>query len=35
VLFINKIRDYNWGVLNLGGEKITLSNNNCLPLEDG
>ncbi len=26
---------YDWGVLNLGGKKITLSDNNCLPLEAG
>ena len=26
---------YEWGVLNLGGKKITLSENNLLPLEAG
>ena len=26
---------YNWGILNLGNKKITLSDNNCLPLEAG
>ncbi len=26
---------YDWGVLNLGGKKITLSDNNLLPLEAG
>ena len=26
---------YDWGVLNLGGKKITLSENNLLPLEAG
>ena len=26
---------FDWGVLNLGGKKITLSDNNLLPLEAG
>ena len=26
---------YDWGILNLGGKKITLSDNNSLPLEAG